>query len=122
MSHEGTLVRSLFGTYLIHRLSLSCYCTLSPYPHTCSAFTYLNTSCTHLDCMQAYSTLFFFHSNISITPSLYSYSQLYLFLPQKLKKKKMVQCWCGKTAVIRTSWINRNPGCRFYGCCDFIDG
>ncbi|PWA95313.1 zinc finger, GRF-type [Artemisia annua] len=33
----------------------------------------------------------------------------------------MVQCWCGQTAVVRTSWTNRNPGRRFYGCCDFID-
>ncbi|PWA74397.1 zinc finger, GRF-type [Artemisia annua] len=33
----------------------------------------------------------------------------------------MVQCWCGQTAVVRTSWTNQNPGRRFYGCCDFID-
>nr|GEW11356.1 hypothetical protein [Tanacetum cinerariifolium] len=28
----------------------------------------------------------------------------------------MVRCACGLEAVIRTSWTNRNPGCRFYGC------
>nr|GEY98525.1 RNA-directed DNA polymerase, eukaryota [Tanacetum cinerariifolium] len=29
---------------------------------------------------------------------------------------KMVDCACGLEAVIRTSWTNRNPGRRFYGC------
>ena len=33
----------------------------------------------------------------------------------------MVQCWCGQTALIHTSWNNRNLGRRFYGYCDFID-
>ncbi|GKA30419.1 zinc finger, GRF-type containing protein [Tanacetum coccineum] len=28
----------------------------------------------------------------------------------------MVHCACGLEAVIRTSWTNRNPGRRFYGC------
>ncbi|GJW15167.1 zinc finger, GRF-type containing protein [Tanacetum coccineum] len=28
----------------------------------------------------------------------------------------MVRCACGLEAVIRTSWTNRNPGRRFYGC------
>ncbi|GJV90712.1 hypothetical protein Tco_1538525 [Tanacetum coccineum] len=28
----------------------------------------------------------------------------------------MVRCACGLEAVIRTSWTNRNPGLRFYGC------
>ncbi|GKA78762.1 hypothetical protein Tco_0785299 [Tanacetum coccineum] len=28
----------------------------------------------------------------------------------------MVRCACGLEAVIRTSWINWNPGRRFYGC------
>ncbi|GJX46946.1 putative ribonuclease H-like domain-containing protein [Tanacetum coccineum] len=28
----------------------------------------------------------------------------------------MVRCSCGLEAVIRTSWTNRNPGRRFYGC------
>ncbi|GJZ68739.1 hypothetical protein Tco_0632289 [Tanacetum coccineum] len=28
----------------------------------------------------------------------------------------MVHCACGLEAVIRTSWTNRNPGSRFYGC------
>ncbi|GJY53264.1 hypothetical protein Tco_0444928 [Tanacetum coccineum] len=28
----------------------------------------------------------------------------------------MVCCSCGLEAVIRTSWINRNPGHHFYGC------
>ncbi|GJS67215.1 zinc finger, GRF-type containing protein [Tanacetum coccineum] len=26
------------------------------------------------------------------------------------------RCACGLEAVIRTSWTNRNPGRRFYGC------
>ncbi|GKD34909.1 zinc finger, GRF-type containing protein [Tanacetum coccineum] len=26
------------------------------------------------------------------------------------------RCTCGLEAVIRTSWTNRNPGRRFYGC------
>ncbi|KAL8249741.1 hypothetical protein R6Q59_006609 [Mikania micrantha] len=30
----------------------------------------------------------------------------------------MVFCWCGKEAVIRTSWTSRNPGRRFYSCPD----
>ncbi|PWA38768.1 zinc finger, GRF-type [Artemisia annua] len=39
----------------------------------------------------------------------------------------MVQCACGRRAVIRTSWTNINPGRRFYSCpqkdsnCPFID-
>ncbi|GJS79517.1 zinc finger, GRF-type containing protein [Tanacetum coccineum] len=28
----------------------------------------------------------------------------------------MVHCACGLEAVMRTSWTNRNPGRRFYGC------
>ncbi|GJX01211.1 zinc finger, GRF-type containing protein [Tanacetum coccineum] len=28
----------------------------------------------------------------------------------------MVRCACGLEAVIKTSWTNRNPGRRFYGC------
>nr|GEV91503.1 hypothetical protein [Tanacetum cinerariifolium] len=28
----------------------------------------------------------------------------------------MVRCTCGLEAMIRTSWSNRNPGRRFYGC------
>ncbi|GJR17590.1 zinc finger, GRF-type containing protein [Tanacetum coccineum] len=28
----------------------------------------------------------------------------------------MVRCACGLEAVIRTSWTNRNPSRRFYGC------
>ncbi|GKA43934.1 hypothetical protein Tco_0736658 [Tanacetum coccineum] len=28
----------------------------------------------------------------------------------------MVRCSCGLKAVIRTSWTNRNPGWRLYGC------
>nr|GEV15174.1 zinc finger, GRF-type [Tanacetum cinerariifolium] len=28
----------------------------------------------------------------------------------------MIRCACGLKAVIRTSWTNRNPGRRFYGC------
>ncbi|GJX64601.1 hypothetical protein Tco_0298944 [Tanacetum coccineum] len=28
----------------------------------------------------------------------------------------MVPCSCSLEAVIRTSWTNRNPGHRFYGC------
>jgi hypothetical protein len=28
----------------------------------------------------------------------------------------MVYCWCGKEAMMRTSWTSRNPGRRFY-CC-----
>nr|GEU47374.1 zinc finger, GRF-type [Tanacetum cinerariifolium] len=28
----------------------------------------------------------------------------------------MVHCACGLEAVIRTSWTNRNPRHRFYGC------
>ncbi|GJZ26141.1 hypothetical protein Tco_0570394 [Tanacetum coccineum] len=28
----------------------------------------------------------------------------------------MVRCSCGLEAVIRTSWTNRNPIRRFYGC------
>ncbi|GJT37239.1 zinc finger, GRF-type containing protein [Tanacetum coccineum] len=28
----------------------------------------------------------------------------------------MVRCACGLEAVTRTSWTNRNPGRRFYGC------
>ncbi|GJZ79127.1 zinc finger, GRF-type containing protein [Tanacetum coccineum] len=28
----------------------------------------------------------------------------------------MVRCSCGLEAVIRTSWTNRNPSRRFYGC------
>ncbi|KAL8262952.1 hypothetical protein R6Q59_024301 [Mikania micrantha] len=30
----------------------------------------------------------------------------------------MVFCECGKEAIILTSWTNRNPGRRFYGCPD----
>ncbi|GKF63414.1 hypothetical protein Tco_0186862 [Tanacetum coccineum] len=30
------------------------------------------------------------------------------------------RCTCGLEAVIRTSWTNRNPGCRFYGCPTLI--
>ncbi|PWA43607.1 zinc finger, GRF-type [Artemisia annua] len=39
----------------------------------------------------------------------------------------MVVCACGRTAIIRTSWSNYNPGRRFYSCpitgsdCPFID-
>ncbi|PWA79777.1 zinc finger, GRF-type [Artemisia annua] len=28
----------------------------------------------------------------------------------------MVVCTCGKPAVVKTSWTNRNPGQRFFGC------
>ncbi|PWA54205.1 zinc finger, GRF-type [Artemisia annua] len=28
----------------------------------------------------------------------------------------MVVCTCGKPAVVKTSWTNRNPGRRFFGC------
>ncbi|GKD06639.1 zinc finger, GRF-type containing protein [Tanacetum coccineum] len=28
----------------------------------------------------------------------------------------MVHCACGLEAVLRTSWTNRNPGRRLYGC------
>ncbi|PWA64032.1 zinc finger, GRF-type [Artemisia annua] len=28
----------------------------------------------------------------------------------------MVVCTCGKSAVVKTSWTNRNPGRRFFGC------
>ncbi|MFS8018692.1 putative transcription factor GRF family [Helianthus anomalus] len=30
----------------------------------------------------------------------------------------MVLCDCGKEALILTSWTDRNPGRRFYGCPD----
>ncbi|GKA45934.1 hypothetical protein Tco_0738730 [Tanacetum coccineum] len=32
----------------------------------------------------------------------------------------MVRCSCGLEAVIRTSWTNRNPDHRFYGCPTLI--
>nr|KAJ0206247.1 hypothetical protein LSAT_V11C500249780 [Lactuca sativa] len=38
----------------------------------------------------------------------------------------MVLCFCGKMAIIRTSWTDKNPGRRFCGCptegskCRFI--
>nr|XP_043613573.1 uncharacterized protein LOC122585513 isoform X1 [Erigeron canadensis] len=41
-------------------------------------------------------------------------------------KSRMVFCWCGKQAILRTSWTDRNPGRRFYACpkegskCRFI--
>ncbi|KAJ0813999.1 putative Zinc finger, GRF-type [Helianthus annuus] len=28
----------------------------------------------------------------------------------------MVMCWCGKEALLRTSWTCRNPGRHFYIC------
>ncbi|KAL8241824.1 hypothetical protein R6Q59_012126 [Mikania micrantha] len=40
----------------------------------------------------------------------------------------MVFCECGKEAIILTSWTNRNPSRRFYGCpnqaqnVDSLDG
>ncbi|PWA59077.1 zinc finger, GRF-type [Artemisia annua] len=39
----------------------------------------------------------------------------------------MVNCHCGKVAVVKTSWTNINPGRRFYSCpdvasdCPFVD-
>ncbi|GKA19994.1 zinc finger, GRF-type containing protein [Tanacetum coccineum] len=37
-------------------------------------------------------------------------------LSYKTQNYKMVHCACGLEAVIRTSWTNRNPSHRFYGC------
>ncbi|PWA94879.1 zinc finger, GRF-type [Artemisia annua] len=34
----------------------------------------------------------------------------------------MVVCTCGKHAVVKTSWTNRNPGRRFFGCPTIISG
>ncbi|GJW90339.1 retrotransposon protein, putative, ty1-copia subclass [Tanacetum coccineum] len=34
----------------------------------------------------------------------------------------MVRCSYGLEAVIRTSWTNRNPSCRFYGCLTIVMG
>nr|KAJ0218705.1 hypothetical protein LSAT_V11C300109430 [Lactuca sativa] len=33
-----------------------------------------------------------------------------------LRDSKMVLCFCGNVAVVRTSWTSRNPGRRFYAC------
>nr|KAJ0202388.1 hypothetical protein LSAT_V11C600312330 [Lactuca sativa] len=30
----------------------------------------------------------------------------------------MVMCFCGKWAIVRTSWTVNNPGRRFWGCPD----
>nr|KAJ0187146.1 hypothetical protein LSAT_V11C900489190 [Lactuca sativa] len=28
----------------------------------------------------------------------------------------MVLCFCGKMAIVRTAWTDKNPGRRFWGC------
>ncbi|KAL8224509.1 hypothetical protein R6Q57_019984 [Mikania cordata] len=36
----------------------------------------------------------------------------------KTHQSEMVFCWCGKVAIVRTSWTDKNPGRRFYLCPD----
>nr|KAJ0200238.1 hypothetical protein LSAT_V11C600331790 [Lactuca sativa] len=31
-------------------------------------------------------------------------------------KSTMVRCFCGQMAIVRTAWIDKNPGRRFWGC------
>ncbi|KAK6138847.1 hypothetical protein DH2020_027412 [Rehmannia glutinosa] len=33
-----------------------------------------------------------------------------------------VECYCGRTAVIRTAWTTENPGRRFQSCRDYDKG
>ncbi|KAK6140482.1 hypothetical protein DH2020_025763 [Rehmannia glutinosa] len=33
-----------------------------------------------------------------------------------------IDCYCGRRAVIRTSWMNENPGRRFLSCLNYKDG
>ncbi|KAL4579103.1 hypothetical protein LXL04_015238 [Taraxacum kok-saghyz] len=56
---------------------------------------------------------------------------VFLSVAQKILRvktayQKMVLCFCGRIAIVRTSWTSTNPGRRFHSCpqtysrCDFI--